>query len=598
MLEEVPYARGEVALHREVGTRRRLGTRQRSGGGGLEPHRICASAWVALIFLIGPGLARAQTVPDAGSVLKHIEGGHQQALPPKAAPEFAPPQPLKSISGPTVSVKEFRFAGNHLLTSKQLARVVAGFLNRPLSFAELQNAAIAVARAYRKAGWVVRAYLPQQDVTGGAVTIEIIEARFGSVRVQGKLERVSSARLKAMVDAAQPPGKPVNADALDRALLLINDLPGVSATGQLSAGQRQAETDLMLETANLPLFTGDVSIDDAGQRFTGAMQVTVAASLNSPLRIGDHGQLLYLHSQGTDYESADYDVPVGARGLRMGMDASHLSYRIVTAPFASLDAHGQSTIADLHASYPVVRARLGNLYVSLAAGDTWFDNESAGTTTSRYSIESARLGLSGNRYDDIGGGGSSSASLTFEQGLVDLGDSPNETADAETADTAGSFRKVSLTLSRLQALTRRISLFASATGQLASRNLDSSEKLYLGGASGVRAYPTNEGGGSQGLLLDAEARAQLPARFSLTGFFDWGEVHFNKDKVFPGAPSVNIEVLKGAGVAVGWAASFGLTVRVAVAHRIGSNPLPTSTGRDQDGTLVENRIWAQARMPF
>jgi len=39
-------------------------------------------------------------------------------------------------------------------------------------------------------------------------------------------------------------------------------------------------------------------------------------------------------------------------------------------------------------------------------------------------------------------------------------------------------------------------------------------------------------------------------------------------------------------------------VRVAVAHRIGRNPDPTGTGTDQDGTLVENRVWAQATMPF
>jgi len=284
--------------------------------------------------------------------------------------------------------------------------------------------------------------------------------------------------------------------------------------------------------------------------------------------------------------------------LRMGIDASHLSYRIVSAAFSSLGASGRSTTAGLHGSYPLVRARLSNLYVSFAAGERWFDNQSAGTTTSHYSVESGRVGLTGNHYDEIGAGGSSTASVTFEQGVLDLGGSPNEAADAETADTAGSFRKVSLTLSRLQGVTDRLSLFASATGQIASKNLDSSERLYLGGANGVRAYPTNEGGGSEGVLADLEARVQLPAGFNLTGFFDWGEVHFNKDETFPGAPTSNVDVLKGAGAAVGWVAPFGLTVRVAVAHRIGRNPDPTGTGTDQDGTLVENRVWAQATMPF
>ncbi|MGH8259356.1 MAG: ShlB/FhaC/HecB family hemolysin secretion/activation protein, partial [Steroidobacteraceae bacterium] len=353
---------------------------------------------------------------------------------PKAPAEFEPP-PLRSIAGPTVTVKAFRFAGNHLLTDRQLSRAVAGYVGHPLSFAQLQNAAIAVANAYRRAGWVVRAYLPQQDVTGGSVTIQIVEAEFGSVRVHGRPKRVSAARLKRYVDAAQAPGKPVNADALDRALLLINDLPGVSATGSLAEGERQSETDLVLQPADMPLLAGSVTVDNAGERFTGAAQVTVAGSLNSPLRIGDRADALYLHSAGSDFESADYDIPVGYRGLRVGVDASHLTYRIVTAQFAPLDAHGRSTTADLHASYPVVRTRLANLYVSLSAGDEWFDNESAGATTSHYSIENAKLGLTGNLFDDLGGGGANTASLMLEQGLVDLGGSPNEAADAETVDT-------------------------------------------------------------------------------------------------------------------------------------------------------------------
>lgn len=550
------------------------------------------------MVVVGSGALHAQTLPNAGSVLNRLQSGRARPLPPKASRAFEPPPPLKAISGPTLTVQRFRFHGNHLLSDRELSRVVSGFLHRPLTFSQLQNAAIAVADAYRRAGWVVRAYLPQQDVTGGTVTIEVIEARFGAARVQGSHARISAARLKEMVDAAQRPGTPVNADALDRALLLINDLPGVSAKGQLAAGSEQGQTDLLLETSNRPLLTGTVSVDDGGQRFTGATQVTVAANLNSPLRIGDLAQMLYLHSQGTDFESLGYDLPVGARGLQVGVDASHLSYHIVTAQFAALDARGDSTTVGLHASYPLVRARLGNLYLSAAAGDHWFDNRSLDVTTSRYSLETGQVSLTGNRYDHLLAGGSSTVSLTFEQGLVDLGGSPNEAMDAETADTAGSFHKVSLSLSRLQELTHRLSLYASATGQVASRNLDSSEKLYLGGENGIRAYPTNEGGGSEGVLAHFEARVRLPAGLDLTGFLDWGEVHFNRFTGFPGAPADNAEVLKGGGAALAWTAPFGLILRVAVAHRIGSNPHPTSSGTDQDGTLIENRIWAQASMPF
>jgi hypothetical protein len=35
-----------------------------------------------------------------------------------------------------------------------------------------------------------------------------------------------------------------------------------------------------------------------------------------------------------------------------------------------------------------------------------------------------------------------------------------------------------------------------------------------------------------------------------------------------------------------------------MAHRIGSNPNPTSAGDDQDGSHITNRVWVQASMPF
>ena len=126
--------------------------------------------------LMSTGLARAQTPPDAGSLLQQIERGQHPALPPKAAPAFEPPPPMQSLSGPTVTVHVFSFAGNKLLTSAQLAPAVAKFIDRPISFGDLQNAAIAVATAYRNAGWIVRAYLPQQEITGDTVTIQIVES--------------------------------------------------------------------------------------------------------------------------------------------------------------------------------------------------------------------------------------------------------------------------------------------------------------------------------------------------------------------------------------------------------------------------------------
>jgi hemolysin activation/secretion protein len=219
-------------------------------------------------------------------------------------------------------------------------------------------------------------------------------------------------------------------------------------------------------------------------------------------------------------------------------------------------------------------------------------------TVTDYSVTSATVGLRGNLFDKFYGGGVNTASLFVRQGKVDLDGSPNEVADSLTTRTNGSYRKISASFSRLQALNDRFSLFGSLQMQMASKNLDSSEKLYLGGSQGVRAYPADEAGGSQGYLLNVEARAKILPSLSATTFVEWGHVTVNKDNDIAGAASPNEITLKGAGVSASWIAPFGLSLSATYTRRNGSNPNPTSNGADQDGTLKKNRFWLQATMPF
>jgi hemolysin activation/secretion protein len=548
--------------------------------------------------LLGGGFAHAQTLPDAGSLLQQIQREQHPALPPKAPPEFEPPPPMQSLGGPTVTVHVIRFDGNKLLTSAQLTPVVAKYLDHPVSFVDLQNAAIAVATVYRNAGWIVRAYLPQQEITGDTLSIQIVEAKLGAVRVEGTAKRISGAQVRNIVEDAQTLDSPISVKALDRALLLVGDLPGVVATGKLAEGERQAQTDVIVGVADGPLISGDVTADNAGARATGAGRLLADLHLNSPAGIGDRADATLLGSQGSNYERAAYSLPVGSEGWRVGLNASHLDYKVITPEFAALDAHGTSSTIGLETSYPLLRSRLANLYVGFNVDDKGFDNDSNGVTTTHYTIRTASASVYGNVFDSFGGGGANNASITLVQGVDDLAGSPNEAADALTTHDAGSFQKLHLLAARQQVITDRFSLYAALSGQSASKNLDSSEKFYLGGADGVRAYPVNEGGGADGLLVNLEARERLPANFNAVGFFDWGAVHVNKDNDITGAAKPNADDLKGVGVSLGWQATFGLSLKATYSHRLGGNPDPTSTGDDQDGSHIDNRVWLQASIPF
>ena len=546
--------------------------------------------------------AQAQTVPNAGSLLQQIERGQEQQQMlhrEKPGELLAPPPELKAPAGLSVTVREFRFSGNTLLSADKLAPAVAPFLNRALDFNGLNKAAAAVAEIYHQSGWIVRTYLPQQDIRDGKVTIQIVEAVFGGAQINGEVPpRISREQLMRIFEAQQKIGAPLSTDALDRALLLADDLPGVTVSGSLHEGAKERETNIDLKLGDEPLAAGEAGIDNTGSRSTGTARLTANLNLNSPFKQGDLVSANVIHTQGSDYLRVDGNLPVGSNGWRTGINGSHLSYNLVAPEFSALNANGTSDTLGLEATYPIIRSRLKNLYLNVNADNKAFDNQSSGATSTHYKENVITVALDGNLFDNLWGGGANSANLTLVDGNLNLNGSPNQAGDATTTQTAGHFDKLRFAATRQQVITETISLFGALSGQVAHKNLDSSEKFYLGGSGGVRAYPSNEGGGSEGKLLNLELRLRLPQGYNFTEFYDYGHVTVNPNNNFTGASALNDYSLKGFGMSLAWQSDKGPSVKATWSHRLGNNPNPTNTGTDQDGSLLKNRFWLTASFPF
>jgi hemolysin activation/secretion protein len=144
-------------------------------------------------------------------------------------------------------------------------------------------------------------------------------------------------------------------------------------------------------------------------------------------------------------------------------------------------------------------------------------------------------------------------------------------------------------------------LYGSLSGQVsrAGKNLDSSEKFYLGGSSGVRAYPSSEAGGGKGVMGNIELRWQPDARLMLAGFYDIGHVVMYPAKNLQDVTALNQYSLKGAGFSAAWQFDNGAALKVIWARRIGDNPNANiETGKDLDGSLVRTRLWTSFNLPF
>jgi hemolysin activation/secretion protein len=201
-----------------------------------------------------------------------------------------------------------------------------------------------------------------------------------------------------------------------------------------------------------------------------------------------------------------------------------------------------------------------------------------------------KASLYGDHRDDFFGGGLDAYSFTLSSGFIHLQNPDVKAFDATTAHTNGYYNKFAFYANRLQRVTDDVSLFASVNGQVASKNLDISEKMELGGMYAVRAYPEGEAYADQGAVFTVEGRMTiprffdpLPGQMQLIGFVDTGIVNTYQHPWISGS---NTRTLSGAGAGFTWMDVNNFALRAYYAHRLGNNRV--LSGPDQSG-----QFWLQ-----
>ena len=427
----------------------------------------------------------------------------------------------------------------------------------------------------------------------------MLEGRVSNIALRpDESVRLGTRHARRYLDALVQPGRPVREDALERALLLTQDLPGVRARAELSPGERLGETALAVALAEAPLVNANIGLDNSSNRYTGRLRLTAGVSLNDPGRFGDQLSLLGA-TTGPDFKYArlGYVLPVGAAGTRIGASYAALRYRL-GEEFEALEASGSARVGQLLLTQPLLRTRRASLQLRASLEDKRYVNRANGAATGDKLVRTLPFGLVYGAQDDLNGGGYTSAALDLTPGHLDLSGNPAfAAADALAERSAGRFLRTNYVLSRYQRVAGALSLLASVSGQFSSTNLESGEKLSLGGAGRVRAYAAGEASGDEGHVATLEAHLDLPLLKSDLGVFaDYGHVTLNRN-VLAGALAAGLPrngyALKGAGLSLSWKPFAGSVAQVTVARKLGRNPGLGASGRDVDGSSARSRAWFQ-----
>lgn len=529
--------------------------------------------------------------PSAGSQMQQIP---PTPVPQKMVPgiEVAPGR-APIVSG-TESVKiivsSLKVTGARAYSEAALLSVTGFKPGSELSLADLRGMAARIADFYHRNGYfVAQAYLPEQDIKNGVVTIAVLEGRYGNITLRNNTNLSND--LASSLLGGLHSGDPITSAPLENRLLLLSDLPGVTVKSTLMPATGAGASDLIVNITPGQRVTGSIDADNAGNRYTGEYRIGATINFNEPTGHGDVASLRALTSgSGLNYARASYQMQFGK--AKVGIAYSDLEYKL-GREFASLGANGTAKIASIYGNYPLTRSRNDNLYIQLGFdAKTFQDKIDSTSTTIDKKSHVLMASLYGDHRDTLGGGGLSNYYLTWSAGNLDIQTPTARAFDAMTAKSNGHFSKLGFNAMRLQRVTDSVALFASINGQLASKNLDVSEKMELGGMYAVRAYPEGEAYADQGYVLNLEARLLLPkfseqqsGQMHLIGFVDTGTVTVNKD---PWAAGANRRTLSGAGIGLNWtSAGNDFVVKAFYAHKLG-NAVATSAP-DESG-----RFWIQA----
>jgi hemolysin activation/secretion protein len=495
-------------------------------------YRFLSTAVVVITCSLSSS-ALAQTVPNTARP-DTIERNNRIELDRPSvggAPIISDTAPAvkKNTGGPSFTLKGIKLEGATVYGEKELEPLYASKLNSKISLDDLNQIAADVTSYYRNKGFILsRAIVPPQQASSGVFTLRIVEGFVNDVRLTGDVGTGNDALLQAYAEKIKN-AKPLNADTLERYLLLMEDLPGVEARAVLAPAANVVGASDVIVTIKRRTFEAAASLDNRGSRFLGPIQATGSVFLNNLLGLDDLTQLRISNSLIDSNEMLFGEVrhteQIGHEGTTLLVSAN----KVYTKPGESLkplEIKGESGTISATVTHPIIRSRRTNWFVS---GDfTLRDVEVDTLGTSLYKDKTRVLNI-GTAYDFVDSiAAINKLEANMAQGFnwgTEKGLNSRSRANGET-----DFTKFTGKVTRIQPLGGAFSLFTAASGQYSHDPLLASEEFTIGGAEFGSAYDSAEISGDSGAAARAEIQfnQSLPdsilSQYQLYTFYDIGRV--------------------------------------------------------------------------
>lgn len=479
----------------------------------------------------------------------------EDLLPETPTPTPTPPE---DIPGEIV-VSQFEILDNTVFKAKELQELLEPFTNRPISFAELLQAAETLTNYYQQEGYITSgAFIPEQAIQDGIITIQAVEGEVESINIQG-LNRLDPGYIRRRLALASKP--PLNRDRLLNSLQLLQLDPLIANLSvNLSAGSRPGASILDVEATEADATTFTVTFDNQRSPSVGSVRRMARFSHNNFLGFGDRFNVGYINTDGSHtLDNLSYTIPINTSNGTLAFSHSRSQNNIIEDPFTLLDISSQAPSYQLTYRQPLKQTVSEDLAVGLTA--SWqssrsfigLDNIGAFPLTTgasndgRTTVSTLRFFQEYSRRTNTDVFALRSQ-LSLGLGLLD--------ATINSTPPDGRFLSWRLQAQYLRLLAPDTILLLRSDLQLADRNLLAFEQFAIGGLSTVRGFRQDFRSSDNGFFGSVELRfpvlrvSEWDMLVQVAPFFDVGTV-WSSDNTAIDSPGTLSSVGVGLHVRVG-----------------------------------------------
>ncbi len=496
--------------------------------------------------------ARAQSVPAVqppppGSPIPRIETPRQ----PTVAPPVNDAVPSDANTAPAigVTVRSVAVDGVSVYPAADIDAITAGLVGSSVPLDRIEQARLNILRRYRDDGYSLVAVDTRRDANG-VLRFTVSEGHIADVKLDGDVGPAGEQVLRFLRRLTDE--RPVKSASLERAILLAQDIPGLTVQTVLIPSEQEPGALTLVARVKRQIVSGALTVDNRAYQYTGREEALATLDLNSFTSLGERSEFTFVrtplnHTQ--IFGQASEEFFIGGSGLRVrlygGAGRTHPN-----GALAQNGYEGVTTVFGTQVAYPIIKQRQQVLSV-VAQFDATESQVLTGTPPALQSsdnVRAARIGVDEALNDALFGfsrPGVTQATVRLSQGLPFLGASANNrSSDAGRLGERFDFRKISMEISRDQTLFApwdgaAVSLYGLIAGQAAQGVLPPSEKFFLGGLRFNRGFYSGQVTGDNALTVAPELRLTTSMTIAPFGhpldigpqfyiFYDWGETWENQ----------------------------------------------------------------------